>query len=97
MSAKDDLVTQIFPEPRDNVDMRALWKEIEGLRHAHAVEVMHLLFDEDGRHTGMTMKAVGQIIGVTLERVRQIRQRSIRTLRHPVRIRRYVPTWDSQP
>lgn len=94
MGAKADLITLIFGEYSSDVDMRALWQEIDSLKEAHAPEVMRLLFDEEGEQTGMMLKDVGQSIGVSVERIKLIRVRAIRDLQHPARIRRYVPQWD---
>lgn len=47
--------------------------------------------DVEGEHT---LEEVGQSIGVTRERIRQIEAKSLRKLRHPVRTRILKPFWE---
>lgn len=46
---------------------------------------------------GMTLEAIGQIIGVTHERVRQVEAKALRKLRHPDKSKRLWPEPMSDP
>ena len=51
--------------------------------------MLRLYFGLDGRE--WTLEAISHKFGLTRERVRQIKEKALRKLRHPVRGRRLIP------
>lgn len=70
-------------------DMELVWQEISKSPRVHELEAMQLLFNHDGSKTNLPLREVGEQIGVSAERIRQIRAHSLRRLVHPVRRRRF--------
>ncbi|MBB3562075.1 RNA polymerase primary sigma factor [Rhizobium sp. BK512] len=54
-------------------------------------EVIRMRFGLDGEEE-MTLEEVGQLFGVTRERIRQLEAKALEYLRHPARIRRFQAT-----
>ena len=58
-------------------------------------EVIRLYFGLSGQ-AEMTLEEIGLRFKLTRERVRQIKEKALRKLRHPARGRRLVPYYDSE-
>ena len=57
-------------------------------------QVLRLRYDIGGGEEGATLEAIGEILGVCVERVRQIEAKAMRKLRHPSRSRRLLAHFD---
>ena len=55
--------------------------------NAHASEVHACTFDEQRRVLDLTMEEIGDFLGITRERVRQIKEKALLRLRHASRAR----------
>ncbi len=53
-------------------------------------KVISMRFGLNGE-TPMTLEEIGQMYGITRERVRQIEAKALQKLRHPVRLRKFLP------
>ena len=75
------------PAPSEAASFRLLTEQLEGVLNtltSREEKVLRLRFGlEDGR--ARTLEEVGQVFGVTRERIRQIEAKALRKLRHPSR------------
>ena len=75
------------PAPSEAASFRLLTEQLEGVLNtltSREERVLRLRFGlEDGR--ARTLEEVGQVFGVTRERIRQIEAKALRKLRHPSR------------
>lgn len=75
------------PAPAEAASFRLLTEQLEGVLNtltSREEKVLRLRFGlEDGR--ARTLEEVGQVFGVTRERIRQIEAKALRKLRHPSR------------
>lgn len=85
---KKCLIDMIFPTTIVNVDMEAFWSEVDTLS-AKEIYVMRTLYDQQGQRTSITLQGVADILGVSVTRIGQYRNKAIRRLRHPNRIKKY--------
>jgi len=89
-SLGDFIEDDSLPGPADAASLQLLreqMQEILGQLNDREREVLALRFGlEDGQ--GHTLEEVGQRLGVTRERIRQIESKALRKLRHPTRTRR---------
>jgi RNA polymerase primary sigma factor len=83
----DFIEDQDAPAPADAASFRLLKEQLEEVLDtltAREEKVLRLRFGlEDGR--ARTLEEVGQVFGVTRERIRQIEAKALRKLRHPSR------------
>ncbi len=83
----DFIEDQEAPAPSEAASFRLLTEQLEGVLNTLASreeKVLRLRFGlEDGR--ARTLEEVGQVFGVTRERIRQIEAKALRKLRHPSR------------
>ena len=81
-------------EPPDALLMRnSLEEEIEvalGTLEDREAEVVRLYFGLGGVNE-MTLEEIGVKFGLTRERVRQIKEKALRKLRHPTRGKKLIP------
>lgn len=85
----DVLINQDVPGPEANLMADSLRKEIERSLHTLTVreaDVIRLYFGMDETHS-MTLEEIGERFGLTRERVRQIKEKAIRRLKHTTRSR----------
>lgn len=87
LSLMDTLVSEL-PCPEDELDhadlIRCLEEAFSGLKDREA-QVLRLRFGLSDDGNGATLEEIGQIYGVTRERIRQIEAAALRRLRHPSR------------
>ena len=85
----DYLPDQFSPPPDEETYERALSVTIEDalatLKEREA-KILRLYFGLDG-HEPMTLEEIGSLLGITRERVRQIKERALDRLRHASRAR----------
>lgn len=85
----DYLPDQFSPAPEDEAYERALSTTIEealeSLKEREA-KILRLYFGLD-RQDPMTLEEIGSLLGITRERVRQIKENALRRLRHASRAR----------
>jgi len=83
----DFIEDQEAPAPSEAASFRLLTEQLEGVLNtltSREEKVLRLRFGlEDGR--ARTLEEVGQVFGVTRERIRQIEAKALRKLRHPSR------------
>lgn len=83
----DFIEDQEAPAPSEAASFRLLTEQLEGVLNtltSREERVLRLRFGlEDGR--ARTLEEVGQVFGVTRERIRQIEAKALRKLRHPSR------------
>ena len=75
----------VEPDPADVIDAAKLWAAVNGLLSSlpHKDEkILRLRFGIDIVNA-MTLEEIGQLHGITRERVRQIEAKAIRRLKHP--------------
>ncbi|MDT8367711.1 MAG: sigma-70 family RNA polymerase sigma factor [Longimicrobiales bacterium] len=85
----DYLPDQLSPGPEDETYERALRERIDELLSSlkeREAKVLRLYFGLDEQEP-MTLEEIGTLLGVTRERVRQIREDALRRLRHASRAR----------
>ena len=63
---------------------RTQLEEVLGSLEAREQKIIRLYFGLDGMEA-LTLEQIGEMIGVTRERVRQIKERALSRLRHPSR------------
>ncbi len=87
LSLMDTLVSELSC-PEDELDhadiIRCLEEALAGLKDREA-QVLRLRFGLSDDGNGATLEEIGQIYGVTRERIRQIEAAALRRLRHPSR------------
>jgi RNA polymerase primary sigma factor len=85
----DYLADNISPTPEDQTFERALTEAIEeslsSLKEREA-KILRLYFGLDGEEP-MTLEQIGSLLGITRERVRQIKEKALSRLRHVSRAR----------
>ncbi len=83
----DFIEDQEAPAPSEAASFRLFTEQLEGVLNtltSREEKVLRLRFGlEDGR--ARTLEEVGQVFGVTRERIRQIEAKALRKLRHPSR------------
>ncbi|MFO7892933.1 MAG: sigma-70 family RNA polymerase sigma factor [Longimicrobiales bacterium] len=85
----DYLPDQFAPGPDDETYDQALMDTVEealGTLKEREAKILRLYFGLDGQEP-MTLEEIGAILGVTRERVRQIKEKALRRLRHQSRAR----------
>jgi RNA polymerase primary sigma factor len=85
----DYLPDQVSPGPEDQTFDRALNNSIEealGTLKEREAKVLRLYFGLDGQDP-MTLEEIGSLLGITRERVRQIKEKALLRLRHASRAR----------
>jgi RNA polymerase primary sigma factor len=85
----DYLPDQVSPGPEDQTFDRALNNTIEealGTLKEREAKVLRLYFGLDGQDP-MTLEEIGSLLGITRERVRQIKEKALLRLRHASRAR----------
>lgn len=85
----DVLINQDVPGPEADLMAESLRKEIERSLHTLTVreaDVIRLYFGMDETHA-MTLEEIGERFSLTRERVRQIKEKAIRRLKHTTRSR----------
>ncbi len=85
----DYLPDQFSPGPDDEAFDRALLNTVEdalGTLKERESRILRLYFGLDG-HEPMTLEEIGSLLGVTRERVRQIKEKALLRLRHASRAR----------
>ncbi|HEX7119325.1 MAG TPA: sigma-70 family RNA polymerase sigma factor [Longimicrobiales bacterium] len=85
----DYLPDQFSPAPDDETYERALSVTIEealGTLKEREAKILRLYFGLDGQEP-MTLEEIGSLLGITRERVRQIKERALVRLRHASRAR----------
>lgn len=85
----DYLPDQYSPTPDDETYERALAITIEealGTLKEREAKILRLYFGLDGQDP-MTLEEIGSLLGITRERVRQIKERGLARLRHASRAR----------
>ncbi len=82
---KDELASSPDQNVMDESFVRALGRALDALKDREA-EVLRLYFGI-GKERPMTLEEIGQVFGLTRERVRQIKEKAISKLRHPSRSR----------
>jgi RNA polymerase primary sigma factor len=73
-------------------DLRSAIREVLdtiSVQQANVIRQRYGLDDEE-----KTLEAIGQQLGLTRERIRQIQDKAIRRLKHPLRSRRLRPFWE---
>lgn len=89
-----DLMMDENQEPPDSQVMRDFLKQdinsVLNTLEAREAEVLRLYFGLDADED-MTLEAIGDSFGLTRERVRQIKERALNKLRHPMQVQRLVP------
>jgi RNA polymerase primary sigma factor len=86
---KDYLTNNIKPTPDEQTFEKALTESIEeALAHLKEREskILRLYFGLDGEEP-MTLEQIGALLGITRERVRQIKEKALSRLRHVSRAR----------
>ncbi|MGC8787624.1 MAG: sigma-70 family RNA polymerase sigma factor [Anaerolineae bacterium] len=89
-SLGDFLEDETIPGPLDETSrqlLREQMKDILDSLNPREQRVIRLRFGLDDGHS-LTLEEVGQKVGVTRERVRQIEAKALRKLRHPLRSRK---------
>lgn len=80
----------------EDVNMDTVWGQIDALSSPYsptpdrASKLLRVLFDEDGSVSKTTYKEAGKIFNISGERVRQLKSRYIRQLKHPVRYNKLI-------
>ena len=90
----DYLPDQFSPGPDDETYDRALSTTIEealGTLKEREARILRLYFGLDGQEA-MTLEEIGSLLGITRERVRQIKEKALARLRHASRSR-YLETF----
>jgi len=90
----DYLPDQFSPGPDDELYDRALSSTIEealGTLKEREARILRLYFGLDGQEP-MTLEEIGSLLGITRERVRQIKEKALARLRHASRSR-YLETF----
>jgi len=85
----DYLPDQFSPGPEDETYERALSSTIEealGTLKERESKILRLYFGLDGQDP-MTLEEIGALLGITRERVRQIKEKALSRLRHASRAR----------
>src|SRR5690606_6979503 len=85
----DYLPDQFSPGPDDETYDRALSTTIEealGTLKEREARILRLYFGLDGQEA-MTLEEIGSLLGITRERVRQIKEKALSRLRHASRSR----------
>lgn len=85
----DVMANNDVPGPESKLMEDSLRKEIERSLHTlttREADVIRLYFGMDGSHS-MTLEEIGERFGLTRERVRQIKEKAIRRLKHTTRSR----------
>ncbi len=85
----DILINNDVPGPESDLMADSLRKEIERSLHTlttREADVIKLYFGMDGTHA-MTLEEIGERFDLTRERVRQIKEKAIRRLKHTTRSR----------
>lgn len=85
----DVVINQDVPGPEADLMAESLRKEIERSLHTLTVreaDVIRLYFGMDQTHS-MTLEEIGERFSLTRERVRQIKEKAIRRLKHTTRSR----------
>jgi RNA polymerase primary sigma factor len=85
----DYLPDTINPTPDEQIFVKALTESIEeALSHLKEREskILRLYFGLDGNEP-MTLEEIGALLGITRERVRQIKEKALSRLRHVSRAR----------
>lgn len=82
----------LLPEPSevhvfDEAETDRIVTEVLAELRQREADVIRMRFGI-GRDTDMTLEEIGQIYGVTRERIRQIEAKALRNLKHPVRSKR---------
>lgn len=92
----DYLPDQFSPDPEDGAYEEALRETVDGalasLREREA-KVLRLYFGLDDQEP-MTLEEIGTLLGITRERVRQIKEKALQRLRHASRSR-FLGTFNS--
>jgi RNA polymerase primary sigma factor len=90
----DFLPDRLSPDPDDQTYQRALTTTVDNALNSlkeREAKVLRLYFGMDGQDP-MTLEEIGTILGITRERVRQIKERALGRLRHASRAR-YLETF----
>lgn len=85
----DVIINNDVPGPESDLMADSLRKEIERSLHTlttREADVIKLYFGMDGTHS-MTLEEIGERFDLTRERVRQIKEKAIRRLKHTTRSR----------
>jgi RNA polymerase primary sigma factor len=85
----DYLPDQFSPGPDDETYDRALMDTVEealGTLKEREAKILRLYFGLDGQEP-MTLEEIGSLLGITRERVRQIKEKALLRLRHASRAR----------
>jgi RNA polymerase primary sigma factor len=85
----DYLPDQFAPGPDDETYDRALMDTVEealGTLKEREAKILRLYFGLDGQEP-MTLEEIGSLLGITRERVRQIKEKALLRLRHASRAR----------
>jgi RNA polymerase primary sigma factor len=91
----DYLPDQFSAGPDDETYERALASTVEdalGTLKAREARVLRLYFGLEDGHDPMTLEEIGALLGITRERVRQIKEKALVRLRHASRAR-YLETY----
>lgn len=84
---RDFIADQETPSPYDQASYESLKKQLKNVLDTLTDQeeiVLRLRFGLDDDHTH-TLEEIGQVVGVTRERIRQIESKALRKLRHPSR------------
>ncbi len=94
-SLMDYIPDQLSPSPEEDTFERALTETLRDQLSTipkREARVLRLVFGLDGKPP-MLMKDIGRLLGVTAERIRQIKVRALQRLRHPSRARFLETFW----